>query len=276
MRRRSIGLVIAVLLAAGGAVALITYARSSDEQAGGDASPTVLVAAAPIASGTSVTELPDLVTTEEVASDDQAAGAISSLAELEGLRASANIATGEQLTRSMFSASSDAAESAAVPIPPQWLTVSLELDSVRSLSGGLRSGDSVAVIGSFSPFQEGSEDIPPVSESDEPDQPPVIAAVDESIDSPTASGYVARHAVVVDITSVNPPPETEEWAPAAQRVMLALPPDDVEQVVFAAEFGTIWLALDPLDSAASNLGPQTRDSIFQDDSEVPTPGGVGS
>lgn len=228
MRRTFPGVVLAVVLAAVGALLLTSYVRSAaDRAAAGEALVPVLVAAGPVPAGTPAADLAALVTTVEVPAGARAADAVTDLAELAGRRAGTELVAGEQLLASRFLAPGEA----GAGIDGDLLQVTVRLDPERAIGGHLATGDRVGVLLSFDPSTgaDGSQ---------------------------TASmTHLALHEVhVVRVqhdTSAGAAPavgttDGPEIAPTgAFLVTLAVDAPSAAQLVFAAEHGSVWLSHEP-------------------------------
>lgn len=231
MKRRLVGLVASLVLATIGTFALVSYVQSAKDKAlAGEQLVDVLVVAEPIAKGTPASSIAGLVKATEVPLKVQAAGSISSLASLADKVAAVDLVPGEQLMSSRFVPAAVAAGVAEVPADKLQVTVSL--DPTRAAGGRVRSGDRVAVVASLN-LGDG-------------------AAAAET------THLILHKVVVADVQAEQKLPEPEEGStsPARDRtptlaptgnllVTLALDAPSVERVVFAAERGTLWLAIEP-------------------------------
>ncbi|HKE73565.1 MAG TPA: RcpC/CpaB family pilus assembly protein [Acidimicrobiales bacterium] len=235
MKRKMIGLLAALLLAGIGTAALVVYVESARDKAVADeALVDVYVVDKAIPKGTPVGKIPASVAQTEVPAKVLADDAVTDLGELgKDLATAVDLEPGEQLLRSRLVAP-DRLGRAAVPAGRQELTV--PLDPSRAVGGSLHVGDTVGVVLSFEPFdQPGSQDKTP-SMSHLTFHKVVVTSVQfaEGDSRSTSAGSGDKQAGDDDTKA--------EPAPANQvLVTLALSSRQVEQVVFAAEFGHIWL-----------------------------------
>jgi pilus assembly protein CpaB len=219
--------VVAIVLAAVGALLLITYVRSAaDRAAAAEALVPVLVTTGPVPAGTPASELADLVDTVDVPPGARADDAVTDLAALDGLLAAADMVTGEQLLAARFLAPGQTAG-----VAPDRLRVTVRLEPERALGGEVRVGDTVGVLLSYDPFEEEDGTQSPNMTHLELHKVPVTR-----VQHDVSSAAMTEPAVA----------EGVESAPTgALLITLALDAPSVEQVVFAAEHGFVWLAAEP-------------------------------
>lgn len=253
MKRKIIGVLAALVLAGVGTTALVVYVESAKDQAvAAEALVDVYVVSDAIPQGTPVGEITQSVEVTEVPARVLVDDAVTDLGDLdEGLVAAVDLAAGEQLLSSRLVAA-DQLSRASVPAGLQELTVSL--DPTRAVGGSLSVGDTVGVVLSFEPF-----DLP--------------ASDDQS---PNTS-HLTFHKVLVTAVQfaegdgTNPATSDEdsdedaeaEPAPTNQvLVTLALSSPQVEQVVFGAEFGHIWLTAENTDADESGTRVLTLGEVY--------------
>lgn len=251
MKRRLVGLVASVALATVGTFALISYVQSAkDEALAGEQLVDVLVVDQPVAKGTPAAAIGGLVKTIQVPVKAKAAGSVASLAPLKDLVAGVDLVPGEQVMAPRFVTAQVA--TGVAEVPPDKLRVTVSLDPTRAVGGRVRVGDRVAVVASLTMGAEGAA---------------------------TETTHVLLHKVVVaDVQAEQKLPEAEPVpgaAPAgsARRaptlaptgnllVTLALDAPSVERVVFAAERGTLWLALEPAEAPEAGTKIVTPGNVF--------------
>ena len=233
MQKKIIGIIVSVLLAAAGTGLLVAYVRSAESRAQkGERTVSVLVASATIPKGTKATDLSGKVRTEQVPAKVVARGAMSTVDPIADRVASIDLLPGDQLVESRFA---PAAEVAKVVVPPGSLEVTVGLDAVRAIGGQVREGDSVAVVASF--------------------------------DDPQTTHVILQK---VPVTGVRDEQGAPVGSPAAGTsptgkllVTLALDPPSVERVVFAAEFGRLWLSWEPKEASGAGTKVQTRAEVYK-------------
>lgn len=280
--RRVIAIIIALALAGAGTFFLVRYIQGAEARAlEGEVLVDVLVADQPIAAGTPVEELATLVRPEQVPTKVAIAGAVSDLTSLEGKVASIAILAGEQLSTSRFTDLESYQQTighAAVEVPADKLQVTISLSPDRVIGGELRPGDLVVVFASFDPFALDSveptglptEEIPVLIPDDGTEEED-----DRRAQTPNSTKIILRQALVTNLQAEELPrtidPADEEAAAGSPElaptgnllITLALDPEDSQRLVFTAEFGTIWLALEGEEAEQSDTPVQTRITIYE-------------
>ena len=248
MRRRLLAACAALILTVVGAVTLLAYVRGADARAlAGTRTVEVLVVDQLIPEGTPGDAVADLVRTETLPAKAAVEGRVTDLGALAGQVATVDLQPGEQLMASRFAEPDSLQAPGTVAAPEGASEVSVLLEPQRAVGGRLAAGDTVGVYVSLK-FQDG-----------------------------TAATHVVLHRVPV--TQVQGAPaqapangETETAsagtaaAPSASlMVTLALPAEQAEAVVFAAEHGTIWLSLEPEGADVDGTEVVTQGNVYGKD-----------
>ncbi len=271
MNRKLIGIVSALVLALVGTVALVGYVSNAEDRAlEGEELVEVYVIDQVIPAGTAGDALEAFVTVEKVPIKVQASEAVTSLASLSGRVASVDLLPGEQLVDGRFVSRSEVTDRAAgVQVPDDLVELTIQLDPAQAIGGLIDPGQLVAVFASFEPFDL----VAAVVEVDgeEVALPETIASSVEG-KTPNSTDIILRKVLVTAVQRVTVRVAgTEEddnsrfdTAPEdALLVTLAVEPKDAERIVFTAEFGLLWLAVDR-DSVPEVADPiQTRESIYE-------------
>ena len=242
MQSKGIRVVAAVLLAIVGTLVLVRYVENARQDAVAAESPVpVIFVDQPIKKGTGATEVAALVRQGEIPAKLKAPDAVTDLAQLKDLHASVDLLPGEQLTKARFTTAGAAARG---DVPAGLLQVTVKLDAVRALGGRVRPGDTVGVVTSLTPV------------------------AGNGADAGTATHLALHKVLVTDVQGAAPPATDADKngvsaAPAGDfLITLALDAPAVEQVVFAAENGKMWLSAEP--AAASEGGTRivTRGNVY--------------
>lgn len=264
MKRRIIGLIAAVVLAGLGTAALVAYVQSARDDAVADEELVEVYAVKdPIARGTLVADIESRVETVDVPARLLADDVVTDLEDLdEDFVASVNLQPGEQLLSSRFI---DQRTLGGAEVPTGLQEVTISLDPERGVGGEIVPGDTVGVLLSFDPFDNQG-----AAPGDTPDQPGA-----EAERTPNMT-HLTFHKVLVtriqfDPTASSGSPiggdddedEDVETAPGGKLlVTLALGAPEVEQVVFAAEFGHIWLTAENADADETGTRIVTLEEAF--------------
>lgn len=267
MRRRAIGVFLALGLAAVGALLLVSYVRGAEQRALAGVEVTeVLVVAQPVSQGASAADLAGSVRTELVPRKVKVDDAVTSLDELEGLVASVALVPGEQVLRSRFVTPAELEVRPQVEVPDDLLQMTVSLSPERAVGGQVKPGDTVAVLASFT--------LPTTAEEEATEE----EATEEtaSAASPEATTHLILHKVLVANVQVERLPQSPEQVPEDGSyvpdlaptgnllITLAIDAPSVERLVFTAEHGTVWLALEPEPAPEIGTRIQSGATIYQE------------
>ena len=258
MKRRALGIVLALILATVGTVALVAYVKSAKKDASkSEEQVKVYVVTKDIRQGAPVSELKQQVTLTDVPKRLEATGAVTDLTQLnDTLVAGVKLNVGEQLLSSRLV---DPRTLVRVAVPNGLQQVTVALSPERAVGADLAPGDTVGIVISYDPFDisstgqstQSATTVAGTPDTTKPTKTPstthltlqkiLVTAVQLSQqDSQRASqikGGAQSGASPADTIAVN-----VNEAPASQLLItLAVSASQVEQIVFAAEFGHIWL-----------------------------------
>ena len=147
MQRRLLAAVAAFLIAAVGAVVLVSYAQSADARAqAGERSVTVLVVGARVPAGTEAEALAGSVSAEQVPARLAAPGSLSDLSRLSGQVTTADLLPGEQVLAERFVDPDTLLPAGTIAAPAGTQEVSLTLQPQQAVNGALKAGDRVGVL----------------------------------------------------------------------------------------------------------------------------------
>lgn len=259
MWKRVVAALVAVVLAGIGIVLVLNYARQADERAlEGMETREVLVVTEPVSVGASANTLEESVELQQVPQQFVVDGALDDLGDLDGQIATAELRPGEQLQRARFASPEDARAAGQVELPEgaeDLHQVTVPLSNARALGGNITAGDTVGVFMSFDIEaqdgvvlnSDGSVTVQPSTSGDE--------SSTESSDLNISTTHLTLHKVIVARVEggyVAPPVDADEDEQDAEQpaedtinVTLALEAPDAEKLVFAMEFGNVWLSREP-------------------------------
>lgn len=244
MKTRLIAAVSAVVLALVGTVALIAYVRGADARAlEGTRTVEVLVAKQSIAKNTPAADLVGLVAVKALPEMAVLPDRVTSLDQLAGQVAITELLPGEQLVGARFADPTSARSRDQGGLPEGKQEVTIQLEPQRALGGHVAPGDTVGVLLSFSP---------PLKEY---------------------NTHMRLQKVLVTRVQAAPLPAGQkdsaetEGAPAPMPtgdylISLAVDAHEAERIVFAAEYGKIWLSNEPLSANEAGVSIVSPESAY--------------
>ncbi|WP_338537471.1 RcpC/CpaB family pilus assembly protein [Janibacter terrae] len=147
MKRRVIAVIVAVLLALGGSVMVLTYVRGADARAVAGAQPVyVYVAEQPVPAGTTLKDAQrnDLIVRTKVASEARPDGALEWVGpDNNALLALSDVQPGEFLMTSRFGTTPTGTK--AIEVPPGKLAMSVELSDPARVGEFVTPGSRIAI-----------------------------------------------------------------------------------------------------------------------------------
>ncbi|MHA7208941.1 Flp pilus assembly protein CpaB [Arthrobacter sp. MDT1-65] len=248
MKNRIVSAVVAALLALVGTVLLVGYVNGAEQRAfAGTQTQDVLVVSTAVAAGTAAEDALLSTTTEAMPTKTIAEGAVTDPAQISGLVTTVDLVPGEQLLLSRFVDPANAAGPAAIEVPEGMQEVSILLEPQRMVGGRLSPGDTVGVF---------------------------ISLATGTVQSPIPVTHLTMHKVL--ITSIQGLPTAIEGEPVeggtddasgvpanSLIVTVARTAPDVEKLVFAQEFGTIWLSKEPAEASEEGTRELTQEGIYR-------------
>lgn len=269
MTRRIAAIVGAVVLALVGTVALASYVSRAEQRArAGEDLIEVYVVATAIPTGTPAEEIEAMVVVEEIPVKVRPQGAVDSLPSLAGTVAGVDLVPGEPLIAARFLPRDEVTDRAAgIDIADDLVEVTVELEPQRAVGGLLEPGQRVMAVASFEPF-ELTRTVVPVD--GEPVPVPGAVAEASAGTTPNETDVLLRKVLVTAVQE--PQSRSEEQADdrlttapgTTVFVTLAVSPIDATRVVFAAEFGFLWLAIERDSVPEASIPGQTRGSVLLD------------
>lgn len=274
MKRKLVGILVALVLALVGTVSLVGYVEKAKNDAiEDDAQVTVLVVQRDIPAGATLAIIGNAVVPTEVPKRLVSPDALTSLDNVDPtLVAGVDLKAGEQLLASRLVNSDDLVR---VEVPEGLQEITLALDPERAVGGALAPGEVVGILLSF--------------DSEDPEAAGVTTTTDgtEGIEATAIprlpkTTYLTLNQILVtavqysftDTQRTAQPPTTDEngdivpgttvaTAPASVLlVTLAVTTPQAEQITFAAEFGLIWLTRQNADTDLTGGSILTLDKVY--------------
>lgn len=270
MRSKILVIVVALILGGIAAVLAANYLRSARTDIAAESEPVVvLVASEDLPRGLSAEELisKGLVVEQEVPRRFVAADAVSSERAIANQVLAVPVSAGEQLTKTRFQYPSQAGLSYTVP--EDFVAVSISVDDVTGVSGLLKPGDNVVVYATFKPEGQDAEgESTPDFTMTAISRAKVLAIGAETSAEPSTSSNDQEDENAGLLASNRAQNESGAGGEGNYRtVTLALSVEDGQRTVFAAETGSIYLALlprnaeEPAKPSPSTLGAVAGSSL---------------
>lgn len=255
MARRSVLLVVALLVALLGTTAVFAYVQNVDDRAIADAEPVeVLVAKELIPAGTTGQQASEqgLLSLLTVPRKATPAGVLSDIAPVQSDVALSDIFAGEMLLQNKFGQQQS---TGALIIPADTIAISVELGDPQRVAGFVEPGSDVAVFVTF----ETGEQAEPVETTPEG----IVGTTDQA--TRMLLGRVPVIAVgPTTLKTQTTAPEDDDGQPVEEAIptavlTLAVSQPDAEKLVHAAQTGQLYFGLLSPDSATGpSVGVDNR------------------
>lgn len=257
MKTRLLGGVAALLVAIVGTVLLFTYIQNADNRAMANTeTESVYLVDKPVAAGTSVAELTDSLVSKDIPKVAVAPGAVSDLSKVQDQLTTVDLVPGEQLISSRLVDAGAYLGPARVAVPAGMQEFTLRLPIERVAGGKITAGDTAGVFISL----------------DQENTNPETGATETS----SSATQLTFHKVLVTAaqfsdgaaadTSSNTTGNTAS-APAkgddTYLITLARNSVDAEKIIYAVEFGRVYLSKEPTDAAEDNTGIVNGSRVFK-------------
>ncbi len=225
-----------------------------------------------ILGGTPGEEIEEQVIVEEVPIKVRPDDAVDNLAALRGRVAAVDLQPGEQLIESRFIEVAEFNDrELGVQVPDDLVEITVELDPQRAIGGLLEPGQTVAVFASFEPF-----DLTATVVEINGEEVALPQAIADEVDgaTPNTTDIILRRVLVTAVQEARQFATIGGDDEEAQRintapddvllVTLAVTPNDAERLVFTAEWGFVWLAIDRETVPDSQDAIKTRTNIYNE------------
>lgn len=261
--KKAIGVVAGLALFIGGTMMLVNYVRGAEQRLeAAEELVDVVVLSAPVEAGD---HLGGALRSEQVPARLVNADAVRPGDVLDGLVAGVDLVDGEQLLWSRLGRPGEieAPITTRGEIPEGYTAVTIRLDAERAFGGLLLPGMRVAVIGSFS-----LDLAPDLSLATVPAGAGPVGDLAE-LDSVDATHVMVKTASVVEVQTEQPvagevADDSAALSPEGDfLVTLAVPIADAERIVFAAEWGSMWLVRHGPAARLDDVNIQTTASIYR-------------
>jgi len=293
MNKRLIGVAAAALLALLGTILILRYVNDADDRARADVELVeVFVIEDKVSAGATEGELRGAIGTTEVSASAVVDGVLTDLQQLDGRVAAVDLVPGEQvlLSRLIDAASFNRGRSRLTSVPDGLQEITVSLEPQRLVGGQVVPGDTVGVIASFEEASVNgiSEDQLDALETSE-EFVQLIASLEsipESVKLVETTHFLLHQVLVTRIQveelpqeqldSQGNPIDTGVLSPTGNLlVTLAVATEDIERLVFSAEFGRLWMSYEPESAGDHDDAESThRGNVFDHPHEEELEDGV--
>lgn len=263
MKTRLLGGIAALLVAIIGTVLLVSYVQNADKRAlANTETELVYIVEKPIAAGTTVEKLTNSVVKKEIPKLALASDTVTDLNELGSKVTSVSLQPGEQLLSTRMVEANSLVGPARVQVPDGLQEITLKLPIERVVGGKIKAGDTVGVFVSL-------------------EDATTNAATGETV-STSQGTQLTFHKVLVTAAQYsngiaaksesNPAESPTEGAASAKKetssdgtylITLARNSADAERIVFATEFGKVYLSKEPDNALENTTGVVDKTRLFR-------------
>jgi pilus assembly protein CpaB len=265
VRRRTVAIIVAVVLALVAAGLVVWYVSSlKQEEAPPVVTRPVVVAVADIPARTTGEEMVanGLVQEQQIAETQIIPGAVSSMSSLQGVVLSVPVASGQQILQTQLAAPETQALS--FTIKPGMRAITIAINRENAVGGAIKQGDRVDVIATFKSdeFQVAGMNLGAALSPAEAARIQALTGLDltkvvsgisitllQQVDVLAADALQASTSTVTTQASggvfSSAGTNTTEELPKAPVITLMVTPADAERLAYAQQFGVIWFTLVP-------------------------------
>jgi pilus assembly protein CpaB len=249
-----IGIIAAIVLATLGTIALISYVQNAKDDAIADeAVVTVLVLTDTVAEGASAGAIVDAIEATSIPVRLKVPDALTDVAQIAGRVTMVELRPGEQLLDSRLI---EPEQLVSVEVPSGLQEVTISLDPQRAVGASLEPGDTVGMVLSFDSLNPSAADatvtVDGADDAASMAMTPKMThlTLNQVLVTGVQLSQVDRDRVVdVGTGTIQPDDAVTDDSEAATEdsprqevlITLAVTAPEAEQIVFAAEFGLIWL-----------------------------------
>ena len=252
MQSRVLAILVAVVLALVATAALVVYVNGADRRAISDQEPVkVWVAIKPIPAGTSGLSASNtgLIAQVEMPKKNAVKGVVVSLPQIQNKFAAVDIVEDEQLLLSRWVGSDAVSGRRLLPVPEKHQALSIGVELTRQVAGFVTPGDPVSLVVSLARRNAAGKDVDTSEFLLKNVQ--VLAVGTTALSNASSKGSGGR---------VN----QGKGSQTLTAVTLAVEDGDVPRVVYAAEYGSIYLTLMPPNADPPDVGPVNAGNLIPD------------
>jgi pilus assembly protein CpaB len=255
VKTRLLGGIAALIVAIVGTVFLASYVQNADKRALADTeTETVYVVEKAVAAGTGVDKMADAVVKKEVPKLAIAAGALTNLNDVNEKVTAVALVPGEQLLSARFVEADAFLGPSRVQVPAGMQEITLKLPIERVVGGKISAGDTVGVFLSADAAAGGASGTQltfhkVLVTAAQFSNGSAAKTQDESAEGEKNAGALtAKKSATSDDTYM---------------ITLARNSADAERIVFATEFGNVYLSKEPANAVEASSGVVTSARLFR-------------
>jgi pilus assembly protein CpaB len=256
MKARLLGGIAALVVAIIGTVLLFTYVQGADRRAlANTETEDVLVVKQAVPAGTPASQLSQYVTAKAVPRTAAAADGVADLTSLGSKVTSVALVPGEQLLTSRLVDANAYLGPARVEVPAGLQEITLRLGIERVVGGRVQAGDTVGVFISMADAAEGGNGTQLTFHK--------VLVTGVQFSSGAAAQSQAEATQASSTGALNAGSEAKPTTSDSYLITFARNAVDAEKLVYAAEFGKIYLSKDPADATEGTNGVLNQTRVFR-------------
>src|SRR6478609_3532492 len=263
MKTRLLGGIAALLVAIIGTVLLVSYVQNADKRAlSGTETESIYVVQKAIPAGTAADKIAASVVKKEVPKLALADNSVTDLSSLGSRVTAVALMPGEQLLSSRMVEANAFLGPSRVQVPAGLQEITLKLPIERVAGGILKAGDTVGIFLSLDLASAGGDGAAgaKLSKTQQTFHKVLVTAAQYSDGAATQTGTADSSAGASQVSSTT---STKAQGDGSYLITLARNSADAERIVFAAEFGKIYLSKEPADAVASGKGTVDAAGLFR-------------
>ena len=262
MKTRLLGGIAALLVAIVGTVLLVSYVQNADKRAmAGTETESIYVVQQAIPAGTPADKISALVTKKEVPKVALASNNVTDLASLGSKVTAVALVPGEQLLSSRMVEEQAFLGPSRVQVPAGLQEITLKLPIERVAGGKVTAGDTVGIFLSLDSATAGP-DGQKVSKTQLGFHKVLVTAAQFSDGAAAQTGETANTAGTTQASSTTSS-STKGSGDRTYLITIARNAADAERIVFAAEFGKVYLSKEPGDAVEDGASYVDASRLFR-------------
>lgn len=260
MKTRLLGGIAALLVAIIGTVLLVSYVQAADKRAmAGTETETIYVVQQPIPAGAPADKVMSSVTKKEVPKAAVADNTVTDLGTLGSKVTSVALVPGEQLLASRMVDQDAYLGPARIQVPSGLQEITLKLPIERVAGGKINAGDTVGVFLSLN-SAGGTDGQTSSSKTQLSFHKVLVTAAQFSNGSAAQTEATASNSGASQVASTS---STKEQSDDTYLITIARDSADAERIVFATEFGKVYLSKEPSDATESGSSFVDSSRLFR-------------